>query len=100
MKRKKMFDRMMEGANEALDFANGTAARSAFRVHVPPDMDVRALRKRLGLSQPDFAGRFGFNVASVRDWEQGRSHPDSAVRAYLLVISRDHEAVERALTAA
>jgi putative transcriptional regulator len=36
----------------------------------------------------------------VRDWEQGRSKPDGAVRAYLIVIDREREAVERALTAA
>jgi len=33
----------------------------------------------------------------VRDWEQGRSQPDSAARAYLMVIEREPEAVERAL---
>jgi hypothetical protein len=39
-------------------------------------------------------------AARVRDWEQGRSKPDGAIRAYLIVIDREREAVERALTAA
>ncbi|MGA2129465.1 MAG: hypothetical protein ABSG76_25320 [Xanthobacteraceae bacterium] len=52
------------------------------------------------MSQDKFAERFGFTPARVRDWEQGRSKPDGAVRAYLIVIDREREAVERALTAA
>ena len=39
------------------------------------------------------------SVPRIRDWEQGRSKPDGAVRAYLLVIQREPEAVNRALAA-
>jgi putative transcriptional regulator len=60
---------------------------------------VRLLRDRLGLSQPDFAGRFRIPVASLRDWEQGRRVPEAATRAYLTVIEREPEAVLRALAA-
>ncbi len=66
----------------------------------PANIDVRAIRKRLGLTQPAFAQRFGFGVATVRDWEQGRYQPDQAARSYLLVIDREPEVVERALQAA
>lgn len=54
---------------------------------VPADVDVRAIRVGLGMSQPAFAGAFGFQVATLRDWEQGRTVPDSAVRTLLLVIA-------------
>lgn len=63
----------------------------------PAAVDVRAIRKRLGLSQSEFARRFGFGVATVRDWEQGRYQPDQAARSYLLVIEREPEVVGRAL---
>jgi putative transcriptional regulator len=62
-------------------------------------IDVAAVRRRTGLSQSQFAGRFGFNLRTVQEWEQGRSTPDSAARAYLLVIDRQPKAVERALRA-
>jgi len=68
--------------------------------HVPPKTDVRALRETLGLSQSDFAALFGFNVRSLQDWEQGRRRPEIPIRAYLLVIQRDPQAVIRALRAA
>ena len=64
---------------------------------IPPQVDVRSIRERVGLSQGAFARRYGFAVRTVQDWEQGRRRPDSSVRAYLLVIDRNPKAVERAL---
>jgi putative transcriptional regulator len=60
---------------------------------------VRVVRARTGLSQTRFAERYRINVARLRDLEQGRSQPDSAMMAYLTVIAREPEAVERALAA-
>jgi putative transcriptional regulator len=91
--------RILQGAREALAFARGEASPEAYRVHIPSDVDVKGIRRKLGLSQEAFAQRYGLTAARVRDWEQGRSKPDSAARAYLIVITRDHVAVERALTA-
>jgi putative transcriptional regulator len=89
--------RILQGAREALAFARGDADASAYRIHVPKDVDVRALRNRFKMTQYQFAHHFGFTPARVRDWEQGRSKPDGAVRAYLMVIAREPKAVERAL---
>jgi putative transcriptional regulator len=58
------------------------------------------MRLKLGMTQERFAIRYGLTLARVRDWEQGRSSPDGAIRAYLKVIEKEPEAVERALTAA
>ena len=96
----KLGKRLIEAAEEALTIARGEADPSTYRVHIPAEIDVRALRRRLGLSQDEFALRFRFTPARIRDWEQGRSKPDSAVRAYLTVIAREPEAVARALNAA
>ena len=57
----------------------------------------RAVRVRSGLSQAQFAGRYALNPRTVQDWEQGRTEPDVAVRAYLTVIDRNPRAVPRAL---
>ncbi len=93
--------RIVQGAREALAYARGEADVSLFGVHhIPTEIDVRAIRKKLGLTQQSFASRYSFSVARVRDWEQGRSRPDGALRAYLLVIAQEPEAVERALRAA
>lgn len=58
---------------------------------------VRRVRARTGLSQDRFAERYRINVARLRDLEQGRTKADSALLAYLAVIEREPEAVNRAL---
>ncbi len=63
---------------------------------------TKTLRRALGLSQEEFATRFHIPAGTLRDWEQGRSEPDAAARAYLRVIAREPEVVRRvgAVTAA
>lgn len=92
--------RILQGAREALAFAKGEADAASYAVHVPSDVDVRAIRKRLGLTQAAFAARYGFSVGRVRDWEQGRSPIDAPSRILLTVLDKEPEAVERALNAA
>jgi putative transcriptional regulator len=69
------------------------------RVTVTAD-EVRAIRRRSGLSQSAFAAAYGLNLRTLQDWEQGRAEPDGPARAYLLVIDREPRAVARALAAA
>jgi putative transcriptional regulator len=85
------------GLEQALAFASGAAAPSDVRVHVPPTVDVRATREKLGLTQEQFAGRFGFSINTLRHWEEGKRVPEGPARAYLQVIDRAPETVERAL---
>jgi putative transcriptional regulator len=94
-----VFEGIMQGALEALAFAKGTADLSQYKIHVPEELDVKAIRKATGLTQQAFAMRFGFNLARLRDLEQKRTQPDSAIRAYLTVIRKDPEAVKKALAA-
>ena len=91
------FEKIKAGLEEAAAIARGEADPSTYRVHVPADIDVKALRRKFKLSQDEFASRFGFTLARIRDWEQGRSKPDGALRAYLMVIEHQPEAVEMAL---
>lgn len=88
---------ILRGMKEAIAFAEGTADMSLYRVYIPPEIDVRAIRGRLGLTQQQFAVRFGFNINTLRHWEQGRRVPEGPTRAYLMVIDREPEAVEKAL---
>lgn len=60
-------------------------------------LDVAALREREGLSQEAFAARYGLNVHTLRQWEQGRRLPQGPARVLLTVLEREPEAVARAL---
>lgn len=67
------------------------------RVAMDDVEDVRALRLQLGMSQAAFAARFGFSVATVRQYESRRRIPVGPVRTLLRVIAREPDAVTRAL---
>jgi putative transcriptional regulator len=58
---------------------------------------VKTLRRALALTQEEFAVRYQIPLGTLRDWEQGRSEPDQPAKAYLTVIARDPEGVDRAL---
>ncbi len=86
------------GLEDALAYARGDKSRGrATVVRVPQRVDVKAVRKRLGLSQAAFAARFGFSIGTLRDWEQKRRRPEGPARVLLTVIDREPKAVERAL---
>ena len=58
---------------------------------------MRAVRRKLRLSQSQFAAKFGFEPATLKNWEQSRTRPDGPVRVLLAVIARHPEAVEDTL---
>jgi putative transcriptional regulator len=81
------------------DTAPDMSRRDWRQVISPRLPNVRAMRHRLGLSQKDFAKRFGFSVRTVQEWEQGRAIPDRPARILLRVIEKSPKAVERAVAA-
>ncbi|WP_040325391.1 helix-turn-helix domain-containing protein [Aurantimonas manganoxydans] len=90
---KEVFNQIAEGLEEALSVTRGES--SPYRLYVPSEVDVKAIRSKTGFSQKDFASTFGFGLDQLKQWEQGRSRPVQAHRAYLLLINdRPKEMVE------
>lgn len=94
-KRPRLGARIIAGLEDAIAHAKGEP--SGVVVHIPTDADVKAMRTRLGLSQAEFARRFGFSLDSVQNWEAGRRIPTGPARVLLKVIANEPAAVERAL---
>jgi putative transcriptional regulator len=92
--------KIIAGLRDALAHAKGD--RSGVKEHTirVPVINVKELRNELGMSQPEFALRFGFPLGTLRGWEQGRRVPDGPSRVLLTVIAREPKAVLRALEAA
>lgn len=88
---------ILKGLKEFDEFLDGKRALRAYQYNIPEVVNVREIREKTGLSQPQFAARFAIRPRTLQEWEQGRTIPDSAVRAYLTVISRNPRAVEKAL---
>ncbi len=63
---------------------------------VPEDVDVKAIRNKLGMTQEQFT-TFGFSLSAIRHWEARRRMPEGPARALLKVIERDPGVVLEAL---
>ena len=59
--------------------------------------DVKAIRRRLGKSQSEFALMIGVSISTLQNWEQGRRVPEGPARALLRVAAKNPLAVARAL---
>jgi putative transcriptional regulator len=89
------FDSIVRGLDEAISHANGQNIK--VNVFKPKTVDVTELRKNMGMTQEEFAARFGFSVATLRHWERGDRSPQGASLVLLNVIKRTPEAVTSAL---
>jgi putative transcriptional regulator len=88
--------RLIESARKARAYARGETEKG-YVLHVPDVIDVKAIRMKLGMTQQQFARRFGFAYDALRDWESHRRQPERAARVLLTVIDYRPEVVEAAL---
>jgi len=92
---KTQFEEMMDGLNDVEAFLAGE--QEGFKAHVPHDVDVKAIRNRLGMTQARFSDTFGFSLDAIKHWEGGRRTPEAPARTLLTVIARNPAAVLKAL---
>lgn len=96
-KRATVGQRIVDGLDEAIAWSQGKKTGARVTMAAVPAVDVRELRLRMGLSQSQFALRFGLPPGTLRNWEQGRSVPDAPTRVLLAVIAKHPNAVEDCL---
>lgn len=87
---------------ESIEALQHELAEAGVRATVLPNsgIDVRALRDKLGLTQEQFAIRYGLEIEALRNWETGRRTPDNAAQSYLRTIAAMPDEVEAALSSA
>jgi putative transcriptional regulator len=88
---------IIRGLEQAIAWTRGENDDVRVTLVQVPDIDVREVRRKMGLSQAQFATKFGFPPATLRNWEQGRARPDAPTRVLLAVIAKHPEAVEDVL---
>jgi putative transcriptional regulator len=87
---------LIESLTDALAHARGET--SGVRVTTVDMPDVRAIRRKLHMSQQQFAETYRIPLPTLKNWEQGRRHPDAPAAAYLLAIARRPHEISAALT--
>jgi putative transcriptional regulator len=95
---KTQFEQMMDGLNDVEAFLAGE--QEGFKAHVPQDVDVKAIRNRLRMTQAKFSDTFGFSLDAIKHWEGGRRTPEASARTLLTVIDKNPAAVLTALNPA
>jgi len=95
---KTQFEQMMNGLNDVEAFLAGK--QEGFKAHVPQEVDVKAIRNRLGMTQARFSNTFGFSLDAIKHWEGGRRNPEAPARTLLTVIDKNPAAVLTALNPA
>src|SRR5208283_427958 len=100
MTKRNIGQEIITGLQEIKAWKRGRLKLKTYSVEMPRAADVPAIRKELGLSQPEFAGFMGVSLGTLRNWEQERREPQGPARALLLVASKQPAAVLAALEAA
>ena len=95
---KTQFEQMMDGLDDVEAFLAGE--QEGFKAHVPREVDVKAIRNRLGMTQAEFSDTFGFSLDAIKHWEGGRRTPEAPARTLLTVIDKNPAAVLTALNPA
>ena len=90
----KAYTEISAGLKDAVSHARGNKSRA--KVHRPAPIDVKAIRKKTGMSQQRFCATFGISLGTLRHWEQGLRTPRGAARVLLKVVDNNPKAVIKA----
>ena len=89
------FDKLLESVRQAGQIKKGMLKPGrVFKFTAP---NVKAIRRKLHVSQSEFAGMIGVNVSTLQNWEQGRRQPPGPATALLIVAAHNPKAVVEAL---
>jgi putative transcriptional regulator len=82
------------------DLARQIAANPDAAPDMAPEIDVRAIRRAIGMTQAQFAAAYEFSIRTVQEWERGAKKPSGPARTLLRAIKADPEGLRKALAAA
>lgn len=82
----KIFDDVLAGLNEAADYAKGEVTGAV--VHEIKPLDIKEIRARVGMTQPEFARAVGVKLPTLRHWERGDRRPSGSALVLLNLIAR------------
>lgn len=92
----KAFASIRRGLQQAVRHQKGKRV-GGLKLHVPPKVDVKAVREQTGLTQEQFAATFAISLGALRHWERGDRKPRGTALVLLSVIAREPRAVLRAV---
>ena len=94
----KLFNELEGNLKEAVDVARGKVTPETAYVVVTPST-IKAIRRKVNMSQAMFARSYHLSLDTLKGWEQGKRSPDAAASNYLRLIQADPEFVRRTIAA-
>ncbi len=92
--RKELFDELVESVKEGMAILRGEIEPSrVFVVEKKEKPDVKSIRSKFGISQPEFAAMMGISVSTLENWEQGHLTPKGPARVLLKAAEAHPESV-------
>ena len=92
----KAFTEIAAGLDDAIAHAKGE--KTNIIEHTSETIDVKAIRKKTGMSQQKFCSTFGISLGALRHWEQGLRNPRGTARTLLKVVEHNPEAIIESIT--
>lgn len=83
----KVYKSISKGLLEAIEYSKGN--KKGVREFRPAHIDVKELRRRIGMSQTEFAASFGISLGTLRHWERGDRYPQGPALVLLNLLSKD-----------
>ncbi|MCP4220350.1 MAG: helix-turn-helix domain-containing protein [bacterium] len=90
------FESIKQGLMEALEFSEGNLEGA--RVTTISEVDVKEVRKQIGMTQKDFALSFGISLGTLRHWERGDRKPKGPALVLLNLVRKAPGTVLRLLS--
>ncbi len=90
-----LFSSIKQGLADAINFSRGKPGKAV--VHEFTPVDIKSMREKLGMSQPEFAAAFGISLGTLRHWERGDRKPRGPALVLLNIVAKEPEVVLRVL---
>jgi putative transcriptional regulator len=100
MKKKKLFDDLMEGIDAMKKHRQGKITLRTHKVEALPlpkvdSRMIRDTRRKLRFSRAVFARKLRINQRTLEKWEQGRAKPNPQAAALVLLVRNYPDTIER-----
>lgn len=94
-KKKTAFESIKQGLLESIEYAKGDLKKA--KVHKIPRVEVKAIRQRIGMTQPEFTAAFHISLATLRHWERGDRLPQGPALVLLNLVAREPQIIRNIL---
>ena len=91
---KQLFDGLVTSLNQALAITKGELEPSrTFTYEIP---DIKAIRKKTGLTQAQFAQKLQISPRTLQNWEQGHRNPTGPAITLMKLLDKQPDLIDLA----